>query len=109
MFSSDGAFSVLMTLFSSLQLVSSYGEDTLSHHSVLGDDEAADVVGRHPADRVVHGGALVDLVVDVEVARLLPRVLRRAHVCHARIGFFEGTQGKGDRFSKSGGCSYCGC
>lgn len=52
-----------------------------AHHSILGDDQAADVVGGHSADGVVHGGALVDLVVDVEVARLLPRVLRCAHVC----------------------------
>lgn len=51
-----------------------------AHHSILGDDEAADVVGGHSADGVVHRGALVDLVVDVEVARLLPRVLRCAHV-----------------------------
>lgn len=49
-----------------------------THNSVLSDDEAAHVVSGHSADGIVHGRALVDLVVDVEVARPLPRLLRRA-------------------------------
>lgn len=58
---------------------------TCTHHSVLSDDEASHVVRGHSADGIEHVVPLVDLVVDVEVARLLPRVLRRAHVWHKAV------------------------
>lgn len=54
----------------------------LPHLAVRGDDQAAHVVRRHPLHGVVHRIILVHLVVDVEVARLLPGVLRRTNLWH---------------------------
>ena len=66
------------------QAVQARSPRIFAHHTIVGDDEAAHVICGHSADGVKHRVPLVDLVVDVEVARLLPRVLCRAHVWKKR-------------------------
>ena len=65
-------------------------------------DQAADIVRGKALDGIVHGGLLADGVIDLHVARLLPRILGR------QVLLDGGREGSGAGQSRSGdGCGGC--